>query len=43
MNLEKKLEEYKEELEKVKIVFYKLTGAIESTQLLIDEKKKDKK
>ena len=42
MDLEKKLEDYKTELEKVKILFYKLQGAIESTELLLKDKDKKK-
>jgi|TARA_Y100001963_G_scaffold55636_1_gene77774 hypothetical protein len=44
MDLDKQIEEYKIELEKTKVLFYKLSGAIESLEALKDsDKKKDKK
>ena len=50
MDIKERLKQYTEqrdqaklELEKIKILVYKYEGAIESTQILIDEKKKKRK
>lgn len=43
MELEERLKNYKKQLEEAKALFFKLQGAVESTQLLIDEKNEPKK
>lgn len=43
MDLKETLKGYKEELEKVKILFYKIQGAIEATELQIKESEQKKK
>ena len=42
MNLEKKKEEYKAELEKVKALLYEYNGAIKAIDQLIKEEKESK-
>lgn len=44
--IEEKLVEYKNELEKVRVLYYKLLGAVESTEMILStegEKKETKK
>ncbi len=43
MDLKEKLKGYKEELERAKIIYYKLQGAIEATEAQIKESDKSKK
>ena len=43
MNLEETKQKYKDELEKVRVLHYKLSGALEATELLIAESKESKK
>ena len=43
MDLKEKLKGYKEELEKAKMLFYKIQGAIEATESQIEESEKKKK
>ena len=43
MELNKKLEQYKQDLEKTKVLLYNLAGAVKAIEDLIEEEKKSKK
>jgi len=43
MDLDKKLKEYEQELEKTKILLYNIAGAIQSIKNLIEEEKTSSK